>query len=126
MRIIIILLSVIVLIACQSTSTTKHVILKPLPQIEKSAHTPIVRIHPKYPLKAAKAKQNGWVHFTFDIDTKGKVKNIKLIDVSPKGFKFENNAYSALSKWRYKPVKVDGAVQDVVDQHVTLLFSVQR
>lgn len=124
MKIIIILLSVIVLVSCQSTSNSNQVTIKPVPQVEKSAYSPIVRVDPKYPLKAAKAKQHGWVHLTYDVDKLGKVQNIKLIDVSPKGFNFEYNAYRALSKWRFKPLIIDGVEQDIVEQNVTMIFSV--
>jgi len=63
---------------------------------------PIVRVEPKYPLRAAQNKINGWVHLKFNINELGRVKNIKILDVSPKGFKFEVEAKKALKKWRYK------------------------
>lgn len=56
----------------------------------------------KYPRKAAKRNQEGWVHLGFRIDKDGGVVDITVIDVSPKGYGFEKEAIRALKKWKYE------------------------
>jgi len=86
------------LFGCQSTPIQ----VRELPKLDVIFNQlPIVRVEPKYPRIAAKNNTSGWVHLKFDIDELGKPKNIKILDVSPKNFKFEVEARKALRKWRY-------------------------
>ena len=95
------------LLGCQSTPIQ----VRELPKLDILFNqAPIVRVEPKYPRIAAKNNTNGWVHLKFDIDELGKPKNIKILDVSPKGFKFEVEARRALRKWRYNTGMSDSEV----------------
>lgn len=79
-------------------------------QAEKSAKSkkqdihPLTRVEPKYPKAAVEAKQNGFVQLKFDISTKGKVSNIKVVKSSPTGV-FDKSAVKALKQWVYKESK---------------------
>lgn len=56
---------------------------------------------PNVPKIAWDNKINGWVRLAFTVTSAGKVKDIRIIDASPKGV-FEENAVSAAKKWRYQ------------------------
>ncbi|WP_076414581.1 TonB family protein [Shewanella sp. UCD-KL12] len=79
-------------------------------QAEKSTKSqkqdihPLTRVEPKYPKAAVEAKQNGFVQLKFDISTKGKVSNIKVVKSSPTGV-FDKSAVKALKQWVYKKSK---------------------
>ena len=64
--------------------------------------TPIVRIEPQYPRKAAMQGIQGWVRLRFDITALGTVENVKVLDSNPRKI-FDMVAKRALFKWKYKP-----------------------
>ncbi len=68
--------------------------------------TPIVRIEPKYPVKAAREGKEGWVKMRFTIAKDGSTKDIEVIDAQPPRL-FDSEAKRALSKWKYSP-KMEG------------------
>jgi len=61
---------------------------------------PIVRIEPKYPLKAAQEKIEGSVVLKFDVNRNGKVNNVSVIKAIPEHV-FNEVAMNALTKWEY-------------------------
>ncbi len=65
------------------------------------------RVQPKYPQQAANRKLSGWVELRFLVTAQGNTENIQVTDSEPKG-SFENAATKAISKWRFKPVMVNG------------------
>jgi TonB family protein len=65
------------------------------------------QVQPKFPQYAADRNISGWVDLRFLVNTKGKTENIEIMDAEPKG-SFEKAATRAVSKWRFKPLMVDG------------------
>lgn len=76
----------------------------------------VSRVTPKYPLKAAEQRIEGFVKLAFDVDENGFVSDIKVLESSPKNT-FEQNAKYALSQWRYKSVGFG-----VKNQHLQMDF----
>lgn len=74
---------------------------------QNSGVTPIVRIEPKYPIKAARAGVGGYVIMDFDVTATGKTANIRVIESHPADL-FNSAAKASLSKWRYKPAVENG------------------
>ncbi len=69
--------------------------------------TPIVRIDPRYPAKAARDGTEGWVKLSFDITETGAVDNVEVIESKPRRI-FDREAKRALLKWKYRAKVVDG------------------
>lgn len=63
--------------------------------------TPVGTRTPIIPKVAWDNKINGWVLLSFTVTSEGRVKDIRVLDASPKGV-FEENAVLAASKWRYQ------------------------
>ncbi|MCZ0932004.1 MAG: energy transducer TonB, partial [Oligoflexia bacterium] len=64
--------------------------------------TPIFRIQPLYPRRAALQNIEGFVILQFDITAGGYTDNITVIQASPPQI-FNSSAVQALRKWKYKP-----------------------
>lgn len=86
--------------------------------------TPIVRIEPQYPRKAAMQGIQGWVMLQFDITETGAVDNVSVIDASPKRI-FDMEAKRALLKWKYKPAMDDGKPMAIKGEKVQLDFKLE-
>ena len=95
------------------------------PNIADTKHSneasPIVRIEPKYPVKAAQQNIEGSVLLQFDITDNGSTDNIKIVKAVPEQL-FDQAAISALQKWRYKPRIVGGQAQPQANLLVQLDF----
>jgi len=63
--------------------------------------TPVGTRMPIIPKVAWDNRINGWVLLSFTVSSEGRVKDIRILDASPKGV-FEENAVRAASKWRYQ------------------------
>lgn len=70
--------------------------------VQDSMVTPVFRINPIYPRKAAMQNIEGFVILQFDITKTGQVDNILVVRASPPQI-FNSNAVQALRKWKYKP-----------------------
>jgi len=68
---------------------------------------PLVRISPRYPVDAAENRIEGFVTAEFTITEDGKVADIVVMESAP-GETFVPEAITALSRWRFKPMTVDG------------------
>jgi TonB family protein len=71
------------------------------PPKEKASLMPIIRVEPKYPIKAAMEKIEGSVVLKFDIDTDGSVKNVEVVVGKPANI-FDKVAITALKQWQYE------------------------
>lgn len=87
--------------------------------------TPIVRIEPRYPIKAARDGKEGYVVLSFSINEIGGVEDVKVIEAQPKRL-FDKEARRALKRWKYKPKMVDGKAQKQTGQSVRLDFTLDK
>jgi protein TonB len=87
--------------------------------------TPIFRIEPRYPIKAARDGKEGYVVLSFTINEIGGVDDVKVIEAKPKRL-FDKEARRALKRWKYKPRVVDGKPQKVPGQTVRLDFNLDQ
>jgi len=86
---------------------------------------PIKRIHPKYPMKAAREGRSGWTKYSFIIEKDGSVSNIVEIDSS--GSKDISKAgLKAIKQWQYQPAMENGQpIQQCVNT-VQLDFQLEK
>ncbi len=68
---------------------------------------PLVRIPPRYPMRAASRKIEGWVKVEFTITTTGTVKGAKVVESQPNTI-FDRAALKAIARWKFKPKMIDG------------------
>lgn len=69
---------------------------------------PLVRIPPRYPMRAQSRRIEGWVKVEFTITTTGTVKNAKVVESQPSSV-FDRAALKAIARWKFKPKIIDGA-----------------
>lgn len=69
--------------------------------------TPIVRIPPQYPERAARRGIEGWVLIEFTITSAGTVADAVVVDADPQNV-FNRSALRAIQRWKYRPKIVDG------------------
>jgi bla regulator protein BlaR1 len=70
---------------------------------ESITPNPIVRFHPKYPIKAAQEGIEGSVVLQFNITESGEVDNVVVVNAKPVDT-FDEAAITAFKKWKYAPV----------------------
>ena len=82
--------------------------------------TPIVRIPPQYPERAAQRGIEGWVLIEFTITAAGTVADPIVVDADPQNV-FNRSAVKAIARWKYRPKIVDGkpAPQYQMQQKIT-------
>ncbi|RLB58420.1 MAG: protein TonB [Deltaproteobacteria bacterium] len=86
---------------------------------------PLVRIQPMYPRSAAQKRIEGWVEIEFDISTKGKVVNPRVIAAKPPNV-FNRAALGAIVKWKYKPRIRNGVPVITRGVRVRLKFELEK
>lgn len=82
---------------------------------------PIVRIPPQYPPRAQERGTEGWVMLRFDVTTAGTTENIVVVDADPPNT-FNRAAKRAISRWKYKPMMVNGKATPRLGVEVILTF----
>lgn len=85
---------------------------------------PLYRIEPRYPNRALKQKQEGFVLLSFSINKLGAPVDIKIVDSQPKRI-FDREAVRALKHWKYQPYIVDGQPTLKSGLSVKLEFKIQ-
>ncbi|WP_341502700.1 TonB family protein [Gallaecimonas sp. GXIMD4217] len=84
---------------------------------------PIKRMEPKYPKKAAKKSQSGYVDVRFDINEAGRPENIRILGSMPPKV-FDKSALKAVAKWIYeKPTDRQGNPARIPGQRVKLTYN---
>jgi protein TonB len=68
--------------------------------------TPKRQVVPNYPHSAHSRSLEGWVELEFTVSETGEVSNARVMQSS--ATIFEGAALSAISRWRFEPVLVDG------------------
>ena len=85
---------------------------------------PLVRIPPRYPMRAANRRIEGHVTVEFTITKTGTVSDATVIDAKPSNI-FNRAALEAIRKWKFKPKIVEGrAVEQRARQ--TLQFKLSK
>ena len=95
-----------------------------LPLLKPTQHEevlPCVLVPPAYPYRAFDESIEGHVKMMFDIDTRGKPINIKVVESVPQGV-FDFVALRALKRWTFKALKQNGELLVQPDQFYTLAF----
>jgi len=87
--------------------------------------TPIIRIEPRFPIKAAREGKEGYVVLSFTINELGGVDDVQVIEAKPKRL-FDKEARRALKRWKYKPKMVDGKAEKVLNQKIRLDFNLPK
>ncbi|HEX4649416.1 MAG TPA: energy transducer TonB [Steroidobacteraceae bacterium] len=67
---------------------------------------------PDYPSTALAQKITGFVTLEFTVSTNGEPRDVHVIEATPPGV-FDQSAISAVKRWRYAPVLVNGAAVEV-------------
>ncbi len=68
---------------------------------------PLLRIPPRYPMRAANRHIEGWVKIEFTITEQGTVKNPLVIDAQPSKI-FNRAALQAIKRWKFKAKIIGG------------------
>ncbi len=90
-----------------------------------AASTPYYRIKPKYPKAALVSGAEGWVMMQIDINEKGEVENVRVVDGEQKNL-FQSEARRAVEQWKYKPfVDSSGKPFRKIDHQVRVDFKLQ-
>lgn len=87
------ILAVLTVSACSTSSLSKTEQPKPLHQDR-----------PAYPYYALKNRIEGMVKFNFDVDAEGRVSQMRIIESTPDHL-FDNAVIPAVSKWRFEKGK---------------------
>jgi protein TonB len=72
-----------------------------------SGVVPLLRVKPKYPMRAASRHIEGWVKIEFTVSPTGTVTNANVVGASPSGI-FDEAALDAIKKWKFKQKIVNG------------------
>lgn len=65
--------------------------------------SPISRNQPEYPRRALDMRLEGYVIVLFDINSNGRVENIRIIEAKPNNI-FNRSVINAMKMWKYKPI----------------------
>ncbi|ADU66653.1 TonB family protein [Desulfurispirillum indicum S5] len=82
--------------------------------------TPLSQVQPMYPRRALMEGISGWVRLSFVINPDGSVRDIQVLEASPRRGIFDHEARRALSRWRFAPQTIAG---EAVAAHATITIN---
>ncbi len=86
--------------------------------------TPLIRIEPQYPRKAAMQGIEGWVILQFNLTPAGSVSDVQVLSARPPRI-FDREAIKALRKWKYRPKMENGKPVEQKGMKVQLNFKLE-
>lgn len=85
----------------------------------------IERVPPKFPIKAARSGNEGWVQLSFVVDENGAVVD-PVIEDSSGIYDFEKASLRAIKQWQYSPAVRDGKAIEQCRNSVQLDFKLDK
>lgn len=83
----------------------------------------IEKVAPEFPARAVSEYMRGRVVLLGTVDTNGRVLDICLLRVNPRGYDVEAPAFDALRRWQYLPATLDG---EPIDTGFTIVMEWSR
>jgi protein TonB len=77
---------------------------EPAPEFRERDPQPVVRVPPKFPVRAIDENVTGVVEISLTIATDGTPKDIRVVSSTPPGY-FEEAALIAVRQWTYLPAQ---------------------
>ena len=97
----------------QRAAATRAAAVKTATHIENRKAQMVHMVPAKYPLRAARRGEQGWVDVEFTVNPDGSVSNVHVTDSKPR-YVFDRAAIDAASRWRFKPALINGQPTAVV------------
>ncbi|WP_297901651.1 energy transducer TonB [Metallibacterium sp.] len=97
----------------QRAAATRAAAVKTATHIENRKAQMVHMVPAKYPLRAARRGEQGWVDVEFTVNPDGSVSNVHVTDSKPR-YVFDRAAIDAVSRWRFKPALINGQPTAVV------------
>ncbi|WP_297927255.1 energy transducer TonB [Metallibacterium sp.] len=97
----------------QRAAATRAAAVKTATHIENRKAQMVHMVPAKYPLRAARRGEQGWVDVEFTVNPDGSVSNVHVTDSKPR-YVFDRAAIDAVSRWRFKPALINGRPAAVV------------
>ena len=80
---------------------------------------------PDYPQNALAQKLTGSVTLEYTVDTRGEPRDIHVVEATPPGV-FDQAAISAVKRWHYAPMLVDGSATEVPGVRARVRFELPK
>ena len=83
----------------------------------ESSHEWLIKVEPRYPREARVNRIEGYVRLRFSVTESGEPRDITVVEAQPPGV-FEEEAISALRRWRFAPAQSEGEYVPTVGEEV--------
>ncbi|MHB8310640.1 energy transducer TonB [Metallibacterium sp.] len=97
----------------QQAAAARAAAVKAATHIENRKAQMVHMVPAKYPPRAARRGEQGWVDVEFTVNPDGSVSNVHVTDSKPR-YVFDHAAIDAVSRWRFKPALINGRPAAVV------------